>query len=199
MTKTAKDTKGTAKPTAKTVVTKAGGKVVTGKKKKAVPEAESEAKPSQEVTIEVTLPEDSEDKKVEEKPAEVFDAESPPSSSVDATPLVDPMFTPSTANRVEQIITAQTSLSKELAEKLPRLSEALAASADGEEDKAKGEEVQPPPEGTSVDKLNGEETEKAEDTREVEKEQPLIDVGAEEEEAQSKEVEGERAERRKVC
>ena len=42
---------------------------MTEKKKKAVPEAESEAKPSEEVTTEVTLPEDSEDKKVEEKPA----------------------------------------------------------------------------------------------------------------------------------
>ena len=173
---------GVAKASARTAI--------TDKKKKkapeAEPEAEAEAKPTsttitEEVTIEVTISEPSEDKKGEE---ESPITEIPSSTSIDTTPLVDEAFTPGTAERVEEITSTETSLSKELAEKLPRLSAALTG-VEGEEE-----------EGTSVDMVDSDRLEEAE-AREGEREESPKEVEAEMVEG-AKDVDDERAERRKV-
>lgn len=192
--------------TGKPVATKAvGGKVPAGgskvpageKKKKKV--SEEEPKPTVKAVtaeVEVTISLGPEEKKEEGE----HHTEIPPSLSIDTTPLPDQSaFTPSTATRVEQIISTQTSLSKELAEKLPRLSEALAAAGGDEEDQTKEVGSQPwPLDGTSVDKVDNERVEEPEGTGELEKEEPTKDVGAEEGEAQTKDLDDERAERKKV-
>ena len=194
-TKTGREVKGaSARTTTKPGVAKASAKTTTADKKKKTPEAEpeAEAKPTsttgEEVTIEVTIPEASEDKKEEEeRPI----AEIPTSSSVDVTPLADEAFTPGTANRAEQIISTETSLSRELVEELPRLSVALTGAGEGEA-------AEPPLEGTSVDKVDSDRLEEAV-ARELEREQASEDVEADRiEEEQSKEADDERAERRKV-
>ena len=185
----------TGKPaSAKTV----SGKVPAAeKKKKKVSEEPKPTTKAATAEVEVTISIGPEEKKEEgEQPIEI-----PPSLSVDATPLPDvAAFTPSTANRVEQIISTQTSLSKELAEKLPRLSEALAAAGGDEEDQTKEVGPQPwPLDGTSVDKVDNERVEEEnEGTGELEKEEPTMDVGAEEGEAQAKDLDDGRAERKKV-
>ena len=192
-TQAAKTARGAAaKPTTPKSAATKGSKVAVGEKKKKKA-AEEEAKPTTTpaatatVEIEVTISEDK--KEGDEGPTEI-----PSSSSVDATPLVDIAFTPSTENKVEQIISSEASLSEELAESLPRLSEALGGSAVDEEDKTKEAEAQPwLLEGTSVDKVVAEE--ESEGTRELE---PPGDVGAEGEETQPKDNDDERAERRKV-